>query len=86
MMAFIGERRSWDMRRRNWDLLRLACSIWAFCATLRKTGSTILETEPGAPREAVQAALRYKRVSVTDVYVATMQRSCVRTLKSLPPR
>ncbi len=37
--------------------------------TLRKTGSTILETDLGAPREVVQAALRHRRQSVTDVYV-----------------
>ena len=37
--------------------------------TLRKTGATILETELGAPRQVVQAALRHRRTSVTDVYV-----------------
>lgn len=38
--------------------------------TLRKTGTTILETEIGASREEVQAALRHKRPTVIDVYVA----------------
>ncbi|MFP6590156.1 MAG: tyrosine-type recombinase/integrase, partial [Candidatus Latescibacterota bacterium] len=38
--------------------------------TLRKTGATILETEIGASRQEVQAALRHKRPTVTDVYVA----------------
>ena len=36
--------------------------------SFRKTGATILETELGAPRQVVQAALRHKR-SVTDIYV-----------------
>ena len=37
--------------------------------TLRKTGATILETELLAPRRSVQAALRHRGQSVTDVYV-----------------
>jgi integrase len=38
--------------------------------SLRKTGATILETELGASREIVKAALRHRRDSVTDVYVS----------------
>ena len=37
--------------------------------TLRKTGSTILETELGATREVAMAALRHTGKSVTDLYV-----------------
>ncbi len=38
--------------------------------TLRKTGSTILEGIPGVSRQETMAALRHKRATVTDRYVA----------------
>ena len=38
--------------------------------TLRKTGASLLESIPGVAREETQAALRHKRLSVTDRYVA----------------
>jgi integrase len=61
----------WQMSQRwNPEIAKAAGVRYISLHTLRKTGSTILETEIGTPREVVQAALRHKRGSVTDVYVA----------------
>ena len=61
----------WQMSQRwNPEIAKAAGVCYISLHTLRKTGSTILETELGSRRETVQAALRHKRRGVTDVYVA----------------
>ena len=61
----------WQMSQRwNPEIAKAAGVRYISLHTLRKTGSTILETELGSRRETVQAALRHKRRGVTDVYVA----------------
>ena len=52
------------------DIVERAQLRYVTLHTLRKTGASLLESIPGVAREETQAALRHKRLSVTDRYVA----------------
>ena len=52
------------------DIVERAQLRYVTLHTLRKTGASLLESIPGVAREETQAALRHKRPSVTDRYVA----------------
>ena len=51
--------------------------------TLRKTGASLLESLPSVSREETQAALRHKRPSVTDRYVAVYMEQRRRHIEQL---
>ena len=61
----------WQMSQRwHREIVKAAGLRYVSLHTLRKTGSTILEAQIGVSRQEVMAALRHKRQTVTDAYVA----------------